>query len=74
MTDKERRDKGMAYITDASVLAEQFKSRILQKSCNRMIRKTESSLCLLLPKRMPALPISKNSYPDIQIDLKNIKV
>ena len=43
MTNKERRDKGMAYITDASVLAEQFKSRILQKSCNRMIRKTESS-------------------------------
>lgn len=37
MTNRERRDKGMAYITDASVLAEQFKSRILQRSYNRMI-------------------------------------
>ena len=37
MNNKERRDKGMAYITDASVLVEQFKSRILQKSYNRMI-------------------------------------
>ncbi|MBR5619277.1 MAG: sugar O-acetyltransferase, partial [Clostridia bacterium] len=31
------RDNGLAYITDASVLLEQFKSRILQKSYNRML-------------------------------------
>ncbi len=37
MTNKERRDKGLAYITDASVLAEQFRSRLLQRSYNRML-------------------------------------
>ena len=37
MNNRQRRDKGLAYITDASVLAEQFRSRILQKSYNRML-------------------------------------
>ncbi|MBO4915150.1 MAG: sugar O-acetyltransferase [Oscillospiraceae bacterium] len=37
LNNRQRRDNGLAYITDASVLLEQFKSRILQKSYNRML-------------------------------------
>ncbi len=37
MHNRQRRDKGLAYVTDASVLAQQFRSRILQKSYNRML-------------------------------------
>ena len=37
MKNRQRRDQGLAYVTDASVLLEQFGSRLLQRSYNRMI-------------------------------------
>ena len=62
MTNKERRDKGMAYITDASVLAEQFKSRILQKSYNRMIPFNVPKAYLLL--KLMGLKYGKDTFID----------
>ena len=62
MTNKERRDKGMAYITDASVLAEQFKSRILQKSYNRMIPFNVPKAYLLL--KLMGLQYGKDTFID----------
>ena len=62
MTNKERRDKGMAYITDASVLAEQFKSRILQRSYNRMIPFNVPKAYLLL--NLMGLKYGKDTFID----------
>ncbi|MBO4894627.1 MAG: sugar O-acetyltransferase [Clostridia bacterium] len=62
MTNKERRDKGMAYITDASVLAEQFKSRILQKNYNRMIPFNVPKAYLLL--KLMGLKYGKDTFID----------
>ncbi len=62
MTNKERRDKGMAYITDASVLAEQFKSRILQKSYNRKIPFNVPKAYLLL--KLMGLKYGKDTFID----------
>ena len=62
MTNKERRDKGMAYITDASVLAEQFKSRILQRSYNRMIPFNVPKAYLLL--KLMGLKYGKDTFID----------
>ena len=62
MTNKERRDKGMAYITDASILAEQFKSRILQKSYNRMIPFNVPKAYLLL--KLMGLKYGKDTFID----------
>ena len=62
MTNRERRDKGMAYITDASVLAEQFKSRILQKSYNRMIPFNAPKAYLLL--KLMGLKYGKDTFID----------
>lgn len=62
MTNKERRDKGMAYITDASVLAEQFKSRILQKNYNRMIPFNVPKAYLLL--KLMGLKYGKETFID----------
>ncbi len=62
MNNKERRDKGMAYITDASVLAEQFKSRILQKSYNRMIPFNVPKAYLLL--KLMGLKYGKDTFID----------
>ena len=62
MTNKERRDKGMAYITDASVLVEQFKSRILQKSYNRMIPFNVPKAYLLL--KLMGLKYGKDTFID----------
>lgn len=62
MTNKERRDKGMAYITDASVLAEQFKSRILQRSYNRMIPFNIPKAYLLL--KLMGLKYGKDTFID----------
>ena len=62
MTNRERRDKGMAYITDASVLAEQFKSRILQRSYNRMIPFNIPKAYLLL--KLMGLKYGKDTFID----------
>ena len=62
MTNKERRDKGMAYITDTSVLVEQFKSRILQKSYNRMIPFNVPKAYLLL--KLMGLKYGKDTFID----------
>ncbi|MBQ6467192.1 MAG: sugar O-acetyltransferase [Clostridia bacterium] len=62
MTNKERRDKGMTYITDASVLAEQFKARILQKSYNRMIPFNVPKAYLLL--KLIGLKYGKDTFID----------
>ena len=62
MTNRERRDKGMAYITDTSVLAEQFKSRILQKSYNRMIPFNVPKAYLLL--KLMGLKYGKDTFID----------
>lgn len=62
MTNRERRDKGMAYITDASVLAEQFKSRILQRSYNRMIPFNLPKAYLLL--KLMGLKYGKDTFID----------
>lgn len=62
MTNKERCDKGMAYITDASVLVEQFKSRILQKSYNRMIPFNVPKAYLLL--KLMGLKYGKDTFID----------
>ncbi len=62
MINKERRNKGMAYITDASVLAEQFKSRILQKSYNRMIPFNVPKAYLLL--KLMGLKYGKETFID----------
>ena len=63
MTNKERRDKGMAYITDAFVLAEQFKSRILQRSYNRMIPFNVPKAYLIL--KLMGLKYGKDTFIDI---------
>jgi acetyltransferase-like isoleucine patch superfamily enzyme len=62
MTNRERRDKGMAYITDTSVLAEQFKSRILQKSYNRMIPFNAPKAYLIL--KLMGLKFGKETFID----------
>ncbi|MBQ7545461.1 MAG: sugar O-acetyltransferase [Clostridia bacterium] len=62
MTNKERRDRGMAYITDASVLAEQFKSRILQRSYNRMIPFNVPKANLIL--KLMGLKYGKDTFID----------
>ena len=62
MTNRERRDKGMAYITDASVLTEQFKSRILQRSYNRMIPFNIPKAYLLL--KLMGLKYGKDTFID----------
>lgn len=62
MTNRERRDKGMAYITDSSVLAEQFKSRILQRSYNRMIPFNVPKAYLLL--KLMGLKYGKDTFID----------
>ena len=62
MTNKERRDKGLTYITDASVLAEQFKARILQKSYNRMIPFNVPKAYLLL--KLIGLKYGKDTFID----------
>ena len=62
MTNRQRRDKGLAYITDASVLAEQFRSRILQKSYNRMLPFNVPKAYLLL--RMMGVRFGKGTFID----------
>ena len=37
MTNRERRDSSMAYISDSSVLIQQFKTKLFLRSLNRMI-------------------------------------
>ena len=62
MNNRERRDQGLAYITDASVLAEQFKSRILQKSYNRMLPFNVPKAYLLL--RLMGVRFGKGTFID----------
>ncbi len=62
MTNKERRDKGMAYITDASILAEQFRSRILQRSYNRMLPFNVPKAYLLL--KLMGLRFGRDTFID----------
>ena len=62
MTNRERRDKGMAYITDTSVLLEQFRARILQKSYNRMLPFNVPKSYLLL--RMMGVQFGKGTFID----------
>lgn len=62
MNNRKRRDKGLAYITDASVLAEQFKSRVLQKSYNRMLPFNVPKAYLLL--RLMGVKFGKGTFID----------
>lgn len=62
MSNRQRRDKGLAYVTDASVLLEQFRSRVLQKSYNRMLPFNVPKAYLLL--RMMGLKFGKGTFID----------
>ncbi len=62
MTNRQRRDKGLAYITDASVLAEQFYARMLQKSYNRMLPFNVPKTYLLL--RLMGVKFGKDTFID----------
>ena len=62
MTNRQRRDKGLAYITDASVLAEQFYARVLQKSYNRMLPFNVPKAYLLL--RLMGVKFGKDTFID----------
>ena len=62
MNNRKRRDKGLAYVTDASVLAEQFKSRVLQKSYNRMLPFNVPKAYLLL--RLMGVTFGKETFID----------
>ena len=62
MTNRERRDMGLAYITDASVLLEQFRARILQKSYNRMLPFNVPKSYLLL--RLMGVRFGKGTFID----------
>lgn len=62
MTNRQRRDKELAYVTDASVLAQQFRSRILQKSYNRMLPFNVPKAYLLL--RLMGVRFGKGTFID----------
>lgn len=62
MTNRQRRDQGMAYITDAPVLGEQFLSRMLQKSYNRMLPFNVPKAYLLL--RLMGVKFGKGTFID----------
>ena len=63
MQNRQRRDKGLAYITDASVLAQQFRARILQKSYNRMLPFNVPKAYLLL--RLMGVRYGKGTFIDV---------
>ena len=62
MNNRQRRDKGLAYVTDASVLMEQFRARLLQKSYNRMLPFNVPKAYLLL--RLMGVKFGKGTFID----------
>ena len=63
MDNKTRRDKGMAYISDASVLFQQFRTKLLLKSLNRMLPFNAPKEYLIF--KLIGLKYGKDTYIDV---------